>query len=241
MESRTIEAVLFDLDGTLIEYEGLSHVALEAPIKRVNPGLELSWDLHGQIVGQRSHDWSRHILTELGVTQLAPDEYVRQYHEIVHASVHKLPLQPGASELVEKFRSLGFKMAIATSSERSSFDKKMANEPMRSIREAMHAVVTGDEVSRGKPHPEIFILAASRLGVEPQRCIVFEDSPHGVASGLAAGCLVAALPDARFPANKPRFADAHFVLGSLAEFDPTALLSSRFLGNDSVPSFEYLV
>ena len=86
--------------------------------------------------------------------------------------------------------------------------------------------VTGDEVANGKPAPDIFIEAARRIGCDPKKCIVFEDSPSGIAGAHAAGCLAVALPDARMPSNAGRFTELA-PRWSLAEgigaFDPSQI------------------
>ena len=95
-------------------------------------------------------------------------------------------------------------MAIATSSPRASFDKKMKHHPK--ILARMSAVVCGDEIANGKPAPDIFLEAANLIECDPRRCVVFEDSPAGIQGAHAAGSLAVALPDARMPSNAPRFA-----------------------------------
>ncbi|CAE7471935.1 GPP1 [Symbiodinium natans] len=200
---RQVQAIIFDLDGTLIDYEGASHEALEAPLQR--RGKTLSWDLHGKIVGTKTEDWSRKILQDVGLTPdiLTPEAYVKEYLEDIKALYSKILAWPGTLPLLRSLKKAGFPMAIATSSPRVSFDQKMRYH--QEILDLMDAVVTGDEVAKGKPAPDIFLEAARRLGKESRKCIVFEDSPLGVAGGQAAGCLTAALPDPRHSDWKPLF------------------------------------
>ncbi|CAE8653265.1 unnamed protein product, partial [Polarella glacialis] len=126
---------------------------------------------------------------------------------------------PGANELVARLQELRVPMAIATSSVKSSFDVKMTYHPQ--LLEPMAAVVTGDDpaVLRGKPAPDIFLEAARRLRAEPSRCVVFEDSPHGIAAARAAGMFAVAIPDERLPGND--FSQADQVLATLAEWTKT--------------------
>ena len=199
-----IEGIIFDLDGTLIDYEGASHVALEIPLKR--RGRELPWELHAQIVGTKPEDWSRNILSALSLLdEFTPEQYIAEYFEEVGRLYATVPAWPGTLELLKTLRDKGFPLAIATSSPRSSFEKKMVHHP--EILACMAAVVTGDEVMCGKPAPDIFLEAARRLGCDPSRCIVFEDSPAGIAGAHSAGCMAVALPDARMVNNLPRFAE----------------------------------
>mmetsp|Transcript_110332 Transcript_110332/g.307405 ORF Transcript_110332/g.307405 Transcript_110332/m.307405 type:complete len:137 (-) Transcript_110332:78-488(-) len=123
----------------------------------------------------------------------------------------------GAVELVERLSALDVRMAIATSSPRAAFDKKMAHQPW--LLAPMSAVVTGDdpEVMRGKPAPDIFLEAARRLGADPADCVVFEDAPSGVRAGHEAGAYTVAIPDDRFLGTGD-FSPADRILASLEEW-----------------------
>ena len=155
---------------------------------------------------------------------LSPEVYVAEYHALLEDRYASIAPWPGCHELLEALVARGVPLAIATSSTRKSFGAKMRHQPL--ILRSMSATVTGDEVAKGKPAPDIFLKAAARLGVDPARCLVFEDSPLGIAGAQAAGMLTVALPDARMPSNAARF-DAlapTFVLERLADFDEAALI-----------------
>ena len=209
-----IEAVLFDLDGTLIDYETLSHDTLEKPIKDRGFG-EVSWDLHGSIVGMKHSDWSRIILEKVGITadksiDFSPEEYDKEVTKLVLKTVDRLKPWPRVENVLEFFtKELGVPIAIATSSTRECFVAKMELPVMQEKVMKYFGdgsgnltntkwITTGDEITNGKPAPDIFLESAKRLGVDPTKCLVFEDSPHGIKAGQAAGCYTVALPDERF-------------------------------------------
>ena len=103
-----------------------------------------------------------------------------------------LPEKPGLHEILEFFRARGVKLAVASSSHRQNVEGNLARSGIRAY---FDAVVTGEDVSRGKPDPEAFLTAAARLGLEPSDCYVFEDSFNGVRAGRAAGCCTIMIPD----------------------------------------------
>lgn len=221
---RKVQAVIFDLDGTLIDFEGVSHVALEAPLAR--RGAKLPWELHGKIVGRKAEDWSDQILEELKMpkTVLKADKYVQEYMNDLKVLYGTIQAWPGTLRLLRRLKEMGMPMAIATSSPRPSFNQKM--EYHKEILKLMDAVVTGDEVKRGKPQPDIFLEAARRLGKDARRCLVFEDSALGIAGAQAAGSLTVALPDPRFPENARKLAELKptwLLKDGIGHFDPDEL------------------
>lgn len=147
MAAPSVEGIIFDLDGTLIDYEGASHIALARPLER--RGKQLSWDTHATIVGTKPEDWSRTIMAASGLSpeELTPEQYAAEYFEEVASLYEGIPAWEGCLNLLTALQDAGYPMAIATSSPRSSFDKKMQyHAPLLT---KMGAVVTGDEVLRG--------------------------------------------------------------------------------------------
>ena len=109
---------------------------------------------------------------------------------------HGVPEKPGLHEILEYFRSQGVKMAVASSSHRQPIQRNLEQSGIRSCFEA---VVSCEDVSQGKPDPEVFLTAAKRLGLSPADCYVFEDSYNGVRAGHAAGCRTVMIPDLHQP------------------------------------------
>jgi HAD superfamily hydrolase (TIGR01509 family) len=173
-------AVLWDMDGTLIDTEPY-WMAAETELVEAHGG---SWG-HEQglaMVGQPLLV-SAQILRDHGVP-LPPEEIVDfLIRRVIEEVERDVPWQPGARELLTALADAGVPCALVTMSYRSLADTFVAAAPAGVFR----AVVTGDVVTHGKPHPEAYLTAADQLGVDPARCVAVEDSPAGIGSAMAAG------------------------------------------------------
>lgn len=187
-------ACLFDLDGLLLDTEPLHARAWKeaaAHFGRVLQPAELM-----ALRGRRRLDCARQVLAwiqEAGGPQLSPADLLAVRQPIAEALlVHALPT-PGAVTLVQRCQELAIPMALATSSSRAAVALKAASHPWLA---AITTRVHGDdpELRAGKPAPDVFLLAAARLGLAPAACWAFEDSPAGAQSALAAGCQVHVVP-----------------------------------------------
>ena len=184
----TPSAVLWDMDGTLVDTEPYW---FEAEFELVDE-FGGSWTEADalSLVGFDLLDSAYELRTRGGV-RLGSHEVVEHLLEgVIRRVAHELPWRPGAPELLAECVAAGIPCALVTMSWRRLADAVIASAPSGSF----VASITGDEVERGKPDPEPYLAAAAALGVDPSECVAIEDSPTGVASALAAGCATLGVP-----------------------------------------------
>lgn len=188
-----IDAVLFDLDGVLLDTEPLYTLATSEVVAPF--GKTYDWSLKRRIMGRGQLEAARLIVSELDLP-IAAEEYLIRTEAALERLFLAAPIMPGAPPLVAELLTTGLRLAIATSTDQRLFRIKVAPHTWLA---PLGLVVCGDDpqVKSLKPEPDIFLVAAERLGVDPSRCVVIEDSPNGVLSGKRAGMQVIALPDPR--------------------------------------------
>ncbi|WP_191269158.1 HAD family hydrolase [Nocardiopsis terrae] len=187
---RRLQAVLFDMDGTLIESEHLWGEA-EAELVAELGGVWTAED-HRVNVGNAAEPVGRYIIELTGADHLTP----RQVADMLYARfLAKLEggaeVRPGAGELVSSLSRAGVPLVLVTSTERALVETAISGIGL----DAFVDSVAGDEVDANKPHPDPYLRAARRLGVAPERCVAVEDSVVGVASAADAGCVTVAVPN----------------------------------------------
>jgi HAD superfamily hydrolase (TIGR01509 family) len=214
-----IEAVVFDLDGVLLDTEELWN---EARLQIVEErGGRWREDAQRAMMGMSSQEWSRYMHEELGVPdppEQISAEVVRRLEELYR---ERLPLIPGALDAVRRLAAR-WPLAIASSSNRPLIDLFLELTGTAGL---FRATISSEEAERGKPAPDVYIEAARRLEVDPGRCAAIEDSENGIRSAAAAGMKVIAVPNPVFPPSAEALALAAVVAASLDEVEP-ALVES---------------
>lgn len=186
-----IRALIFDMDGLLVDSEPLAAAAMDAFLARY--GLERRADVHDQLLGRRLAEAIAIVRDAYGM-EPPLEALVAEYGELRVAALRgAVRPMPGAVEAIAFGRAAGLKLALATSGLRAHARISLEETGLAGL---FDAEVTGDEVERGKPAPDLFLAAAEKIGVEPAACVVFEDAPNGVAAGKAAGMTVVAVPNA---------------------------------------------
>ena len=209
-----IDAVVFDLDGVLIESEEVWDEVRTAYVRE--RGGRYDAKVQRGMMGMSSTEWSRYLHDSAGVAdepQAINDEVVRR---MLSAYREHLPLLPGAAEAVRRLAAR-FPLGLASSSNRALIDTVLE---VSGLAPFFAATVSSEEVARGKPAPDVYLEAARRLGVDPTRCAAVEDSHGGIGSAKAAGMRVIAIPNRSYPPDEESLGLADVTIGSLDELTP---------------------
>jgi HAD superfamily hydrolase (TIGR01509 family) len=205
-----ISAVIFDLDGVLLDSEQVWD-AVRQQLTEERGG---RWHKRAQaeMMGMSSPEWSRYMHDELGVRD-APEEISAEVvRRLEDAYRRRLPLIDGAREAVERLAAR-WPLGLASSSNRELIDLALE---VSGLGRFFGATVSSEEVARGKPAPDVYRETARRLGVPPARCAAVEDSRNGIRAAKAAGMRVVALPNRHFPPDEATLELADVALASLA-------------------------
>lgn len=186
----SLNAVVFDMDGLMVDTEPLSRQAWEQVL--VPFGYVLDEEVYGRMVGRRSDESTRLFLEAYGLPLTAVEVIARKnrfYDAILTGGV---PVMPGLETLLAAIEKRGLPWGVATSSPRRHAQGILAQLELNG---RCRALAGGDEVARGKPAPDIYLLAAERLGVPPRRCLALEDSAPGCQAAQAAGMVTVVVPN----------------------------------------------
>jgi HAD superfamily hydrolase (TIGR01509 family) len=209
-----IDAVVFDLDGVLVDSEQLWDDVRRGLAR--DAGLEWPASATRDMMGMSSPEWSRYMHEVVGLPE-GPEEVNRL---VVDAMIDRYtagpPWLPGALEAVRATAQL-WPLALASSSNRELIDAVLE---AGNLTELFRVTVSSEEVARGKPAPDVYLEAARRLGVAPERAAAIEDSHNGIRSAKAAGLRVVAIPNPHFPPDDDALALADVVVPDVASYRP---------------------
>lgn len=209
-----IEAVVFDMDGVLIDSETVWHEVRAAFVR--DHGGHWTEDDQKAVMGANSREWSEHIRDACGVALSAEEIYAGVVRALRAALRERLPMYPAAPEVVEAL-SAQYPLAVASSSPREIIEYVLDQAGLAGH---FRALVSSDEVERAKPQPDVYIEACRRLGCRPPCSAAVEDSANGIRAAVNAGMAVVAIPNEAFPPPPEVVSSARLSLGSLRELRP---------------------
>lgn len=209
------EFAIFDMDGLLLNTEIFYTQVTQKIVGRY--GKTYDWSIKSNMIGRPAIESARYLIENLELP-LSAEEYLEERNALLLKAFPECEPMPGAEHLIQTLSKNCIPIAVATSSDRSFYKVKTSRH--QNWVELFDVIVTGDDpdISRGKPAPDIFNIAAKRLGAVAESTLVFEDAPSGLAAGVAANMRVIAVPDPNM--DKDRYSEADLVLDSLEDFDP---------------------
>lgn len=212
-----IEAVVFDMDGVLVDSEPV----WERVRRRFVAAHHGHWaaDAQDAMMGMSTAEWSAYVSADLRTGVAPPDVAEAVIADMAAAYREHLPLLPGA---VDAVRALGARwpLAVASSSPRSLIETVLTTA---GLRPAFAAIVSSEEVAAGKPAPDVYLEAAARVGFPAAACVAIEDSSNGLRAAAAAGCTVIAVPRPEYPPAPDALKTAKLIIASLTDLTPDAV------------------
>jgi HAD superfamily hydrolase (TIGR01509 family) len=209
-----IEAIVFDLDGVLIDSESTWSAVRRQYV--TDHGGQWSASAQRDMMGMSSPEWSLYLRDQLDV-RVPPTRISEEVAAAVAARYARgVPLIPGAVEAVAALAER-WRLGLASSANRVLIDLILRETPLSDY---FATSVSSEEVARGKPEPAVYLEAARRLGVDPHACVAVEDSTNGILSGLAARMRVVAVPNRDFPPDPEVVARADVVLAAVDRLRP---------------------
>ena len=222
-----IDAVVFDLDGVIIDSEELWDEVREG-LARERGG---RWceQAQAEMMGMSSTEWSRYMHEVVGLPE-SPEEINREVvHRMLDRYTEKLPLIVGAVDAVKRVAAR-WPLGLASSSNRELIDHVLE---LAGLTTAFTVTVSSEEVERGKPAPDVYLEAAQRLGAQPSQSVAIEDSASGIRSAHAAGMHVVASPNRAFPPPADVLALASVTLESIKKLEPEVVTGAERLSTPS--------
>ena len=200
------------MDGVLLDTEPI-YTKVTSVIAGEH-GKVFDWAVKADLIGRPALDSAEFLIEKLKLP-ISPQEYLAKRKPLLESLLVATEAMAGAEAFTRELHRRRIPIAVATSTDAQLFELKTARH--RDWFSIFSSVVCGDDprVVRGKPAPDIFLVAAEELGAAPERCVVIEDSPNGVTAALAAGMRVVGFPDPNM--DRSRYASADFVVGGFAE------------------------
>ena len=212
-----VAAIVFDLDGILLDSEQVWDEVRQGYVREA--GGRWRESATRDMMGMSSPEWSRYLRDELDVPQEPEAINDAVVAAMAERYEHELPLLPGAEEAVRRMAAR-WPIALASSSNRSVIDVVLER---MGVAELFQATVSSEEVSRGKPAPDVYLEALRRLRADPAEAVAVEDPSNGIRSAHAAGMRVLAIPNPHFPPAEDARALAAAVLPDLSALTPAAV------------------
>ncbi len=208
---------IFDVDGLLLDTEPFYTQAHEVVAARY--GKVFDWKVKSKMIGLPAQSSAQVMISALQLP-ITIAEYLDMRRHLLEELFPKADPLPGAVRLTKHLHRNGIPQAIATSSDRHNFELKITKH--KAWFSIFQCLVAGDdpEIKKGKPDPDIFLIAAKRLGGSPAQCLVFEDSPAGVEAAKAAGMSVIAVPDPHM--EDKAYPKADQIIRNLNDFNPVS-------------------
>ena len=214
------------MDGLLLDTEGIYTEVTQNIVGEY--GKVFDWSIKKTIIGRPAYQAAKIIVESLDLP-ISPKDYLELRKDVLIEKFKNTQPMPGAKEITSHFFRHDIPQAIATSSSSPIYDAKYNKHKKWFSQFAQ--IVRGDdpELKQGKPAPDIFLLAAKRIGVEPKECLVFEDAPSGNEAAIAAGMFVVVVPHSEMDLND--FKNPSQIITSLKNFDPKSWGLPRFTEN----------
>ncbi|MFU8826363.1 MAG: HAD family hydrolase [Brevefilum sp.] len=206
-----IEAVIFDLDGLMIESEQFNFDVITRVLEKHGKQVNQAW--FEPTIGMDNLETAEFLINETGL-HLTPEEFIEEKHDLMLRVLPEVTKpNPGLMDVLQDLIDAELKMGVASNSFRVYV--RTALETL-GVYESFGCVVSADDVEHTKPAPDIYLLAAERLGVQPEKCLALEDSPLGMQAALKAGMACVAIPNPHLKGED--FGGATFVFSSLVAF-----------------------
>ena len=208
-----LEAILFDLDGVIIDSEPLHEKAFRQT--SLHLGRDLTQEEVASLKGTVEEIGAAKLLEYNPAATLSVPQVILYRNNLYKAMFDQMRLIPGSREFIRKAHKKGFKLGLTTSALQ---ENQQTIFEMFNLSQFFSAVITGQDIINGKPHPEPYLKTAEKLGLAPAKALVIEDSANGVRSGKAAGCRVVAITTS-FPRERLMELQADYVIDSFPELE----------------------